>query len=137
MGAPDYMVELEEELVEMLRSFRALNRFKKATLMLMVSMLSEDQTKKCRQAFVWLDEDADGMLSHADLQFRLGDEAEDCEDVFSEGDMYYTEFLAATFDRSHIDSKICKAAFAVFDQDGNAQITAEELSRPESMLGYL
>merc|ERR1712085_53269 len=77
------------------------------------------------------------MLSHADLQFRLGDEAEDCEDVFSEGDMYYTEFLAATFDRSHIDSKICKAAFAVFDQDGNAQITAEELSRPESMLGYL
>jgi len=131
-------VEFDDDLVDKLRGFRTLNKFKKAALHLIVSMLSEGQTEKSRSLFVWLDLDCDGLVSMADLTGRLGEDiADDLEDIFKEGDIYYTEFLAATFERGHINQSICKAAFSVFDQDNSKTITKDELAAENSLLGHL
>merc|ERR1711862_223203 len=44
------------------------------------------------------------------------------------GAVEYTEFLAATLDRKlYSDEDVCRAAFRVFDRDGDGQIGPSEL----------
>eukprot|EP00927_Polykrikos_kofoidii_P083656 TRINITY_DN8618_c0_g1_i1.p1 TRINITY_DN8618_c0_g1~~TRINITY_DN8618_c0_g1_i1.p1 ORF type:complete len:1007 (+),score=193.25 TRINITY_DN8618_c0_g1_i1:113-3133(+) len=127
-------LKLQQDLVERLCSFRGLNRFKKAALQLTVSLLNEKQVGELCEAFMRLDKDGDGLLDISELADRL-DNKEQLKQIFlsdnNDGslvDYSYTEFLAATFDRDrHIQKDVCKAAYSVFDQDGDGEITISEL----------
>jgi calcium-dependent protein kinase len=144
-------VLLEPTLLKNLQGFRSLNKFKRAALQVIVSLLDEDQTRQSREAFIWLDENGDGVLSitevkeklkhvastqEVDAMFRsLGQDNKDTDPsllVFT-----YTEFLAATFDRSAFCHRnVCRAAFNIMDTDGNGSISSQEL-RDGQVLGSL
>jgi len=141
-----------------LRGFRKLNKFKRVSLALIVSMLADKNISAGRHMFTLLDVDGDGLVTVAELRQALemmdGNElaAQEAKDIFSDkvkhenaklerlrrrssfgSDCHlppftYTEFLAATFDRSkHTTDAVCKAAFLFFDKDGSGQLDKSEL----------
>eukprot|EP00747_Dinoflagellata_sp_TGD_P218181 gnl/TRDRNA2_/TRDRNA2_90473_c1_seq1.p1 gnl/TRDRNA2_/TRDRNA2_90473_c1~~gnl/TRDRNA2_/TRDRNA2_90473_c1_seq1.p1 ORF type:complete len:328 (-),score=73.60 gnl/TRDRNA2_/TRDRNA2_90473_c1_seq1:47-940(-) len=61
---------LQENLVRNLRSFRSQNKFKRAALCLIVSLLSEEQIREPRETFITLDVNGDGMFSLEELRQR-------------------------------------------------------------------
>eukprot|EP00927_Polykrikos_kofoidii_P008326 TRINITY_DN13455_c0_g1_i1.p1 TRINITY_DN13455_c0_g1~~TRINITY_DN13455_c0_g1_i1.p1 ORF type:complete len:932 (-),score=187.23 TRINITY_DN13455_c0_g1_i1:327-3122(-) len=138
-------VHLQRDLIERLLSFRGLNRFKKAALQLIVSLLNEKQTGELCEAFMALDIDGDGFLDVNELADRLQlDNKEEIRQIFMADaedstlvDYSFTEFLAATFDRDrYLRKDVCKVAYSVFDQDGDGDITISELLNGR-MLGNL
>jgi calcium-dependent protein kinase len=88
-----------------------------------------------------MDADEDGRLSPAELREGLGrsglvlSEQELLEilegvDVNGNGTIEYTEFLAATVDRSRCwEEGVCRHAFEVFDWDGDGRISRQDLAR--------
>jgi len=144
--------QLQPGLVENLRGFRKQNKFKRAALHLIASLLSEDHLQASNQAFMYLDSDGDGRLSFAELQEGLDRDAlhegdAQLNDVFYEPggedghptyhDYTYTEFIAATFDRKTAVTKdICRVAFNFFDRNKDESITSSELSTG-GLLGHL
>mmetsp|Transcript_55351 Transcript_55351/g.172090 ORF Transcript_55351/g.172090 Transcript_55351/m.172090 type:complete len:431 (+) Transcript_55351:1-1293(+) len=135
----------EAKIVQGLQGFRSLNRFKRAALQVIASLLAEDQIRASREAFITLDADADGLISLSDLQGRL--RTAELEEAARGGNgraqsllqfldgaagpwkaCTYTEFLAATFDRStYCTRPVCIAAFNVFDTNKNGLISKQEL----------
>lgn len=64
-----------------------------------------------------------GQNKRPELQKQASFQADKAFPAFS-----YTEFLAATFDRSrHCTEPVCKAAFRCFDKDGSGQLEPSEL----------
>jgi calcium-dependent protein kinase len=132
-------VNLQGHLVSNLKNFRCQNKLKKAALHIIAGQMSESQIKGLRETFEALDVNGDGLLtmdelqagiSNANLQLSGHDLAAIMEGVDSDGSglIDYTEFLAATLDRkSYLQEDVCWTAFSVFDQNGDGQITLEEL----------
>ncbi|CAK0881917.1 unnamed protein product, partial [Prorocentrum cordatum] len=135
-------VLLEPTLLKNLRGFRSLNKFKRAALQVIVSLLDEAHIGRCREAFIWLDENGDGVLSINEVKDKLKQlgSTQDVEAMFKTADQdkndsdselqdfTYTEFLAATFDRSaSCNRNVCWAAFNIMDIDGNGSISSQEL----------
>mmetsp|Transcript_27208 Transcript_27208/g.51296 ORF Transcript_27208/g.51296 Transcript_27208/m.51296 type:complete len:801 (+) Transcript_27208:119-2521(+) len=129
-----------------LRIFRAQNKFKKAALCLIASLLSKEQLIAAHDAFCALDTDGDGIVSVAEIRDRLRKDSQQtlipgvdrilrdmdraCKNHFD--DCTYTEFLAANLDRErYIKEAVCRAAFSVFDQDCDGFITKTELTAGE------
>lgn len=151
-------IQLNMKLFENLCSFQALNKFKKAALRVIVSLLPESQVRGPRDIFMLVDSGSwDGVsVEHLrqclkQLVQGLGYEQLSREskkrfkalrkafDIAFEGveSITYTEFLAATFNRKvYVKEPVCKAAFAVFDKDGDGGITRAELSDGK-LLGQL
>lgn len=129
-----------------LRIFRAQNKFKKAALCLIASLLSMEQLIAAHDAFCALDTDGDGIVSVAEIRDRLRKDSQQtlipgvdrilrdmdraCKNHFE--DCTYTEFLAANLDRErYIQEGVLRAAFSVFDQDCDGFITKSELTAGE------
>jgi len=147
-------VPVEAQIVLNVEGFRSLNRFKRAALQVIASLLSEEQTRAPREAFVALDVNGDGLISLSDLQERFqtpklwqeveqgSSEARELLKVMdiSEGTWRactYTEFVAATFDRrTYCTKNVCFAAFNIFDINGDGKVSRKELSKG-SILGDL
>lgn len=55
-------------------------------------------------------------------------------DVNGDGQVTYSEFLAATLDPETIDIEQLNKAFRLLDDDGNGFITADELRKVNSLL---
>lgn len=144
--------QLQPGIVQNLRGFRKQNKFKRAALHLIASLLGEESLQASHQTFMYLDADGDGKLSLAELQEGLdrdplleGDAQ--LHDIFHESDAEvssgtfydytYTEFIAATFDRRKAVTKdVCRAAFNFFDRNKDGTITSLELSTG-GLLGHL
>lgn len=143
-------------LLEDLRSFRALNKFKRAVICTAVSMLPEQEIAESRNIFMSLDADGDGMVSAQDLK-KAGSLAVGFEDqvlssyqvrqacgvtdkfesFVSTRAFGYTEFLAATIDPDvYLDNKVLQATFSCFDRDADGDISLSELSNGH-LLGAL
>mmetsp|Transcript_6496 Transcript_6496/g.15843 ORF Transcript_6496/g.15843 Transcript_6496/m.15843 type:complete len:701 (-) Transcript_6496:20-2122(-) len=63
--------ELREEVISSLRGYQQLNRFKKASLNVVASLLTEEQIWPARQAFMDIDADGDGYVSTAELREKM------------------------------------------------------------------
>eukprot|EP00933_Yihiella_yeosuensis_P071794 TRINITY_DN80028_c0_g1_i1.p1 TRINITY_DN80028_c0_g1~~TRINITY_DN80028_c0_g1_i1.p1 ORF type:complete len:566 (+),score=134.61 TRINITY_DN80028_c0_g1_i1:90-1787(+) len=134
-------VSLQGSLVRNLKNFRSQNKLKKAALHIIAGQLSEAQIKGLRDTFRALDTNGDGLLTVDELQVGIEkaelshmkvDLMSIMEGVDSDGSglIDYTEFLAATLDRkSYLQEDVCWTAFSVFDQNGDGQITLEELKK--------
>merc|ERR1719408_259647 len=122
-----------------LKSFRAMNTLKRATLTGIAQQLNEESIRDLKEMFTSLDTDGDGTLTVDEMREgikRMGVEVPAnlqsiMEHIDSDGSgvIDYTEFLAATLDRKqYIQEDVCWAAFRVFDLDGNGKITKDELA---------
>lgn len=145
-------MKLPRKIIDDLRKFRSRNRFKRAALQVVASMLPEEDIKDQRQVFIQLDRDGDGFFTYEELHDALRrmvfapassdllatqpSQTEDCgfkaEDGFT-----YTEFLAATLDtKKALTTGLCQAAFASFDKNKDGAISISELASGK-MLGQL
>merc|ERR1719203_1717822 len=110
-------IPIKPGLVRNLVNFQALNKFKRASLNTMVSMLPEWHIRTLRAIFISMDSNCDGTLSLGELRERMAKSAYiDAEKMDMEmpihcnRDFTYTEFLAATFDRRRfLTDRICRA----------------------------
>jgi len=134
-------VSLQSSFVDNLRGFRQTNKLKKAALHIIAGQLDDKQIKALRDIFQQLDDNGDGLLTAAEMKEGLAksglkeippDLQQIMNDIDSDGSgsIDYTEFLAATLDKkTYLQEDMCWAAFRVFDQNGDGQITLEELKQ--------
>jgi len=133
-------------------NFKEQSRFIRASFCLIASLLSPEQLSLPDLAFRVLDKDGDGIVTPADLKgelnLRLAEPQisqrdkvatkktlNEVEAKVGDRQYTYTEFLAASFDRSkYLQDAVCKAAFSAFDQDNDGTLTLEELASG-SLLG--
>lgn len=144
-------IVIPSSIFDALQIFRSQNKFKRSALCLIASLLSKEQIKEAHEAFRALDKDGDGIVSVSEIRDRLRKDSatksipgvsrilramdKACKDDFE--DVTYTEFIAANLDRDrYITEDVCRAAFSVFDQDGDGFITKDELLSGE-MFGQM
>jgi len=137
--------EMRIDVIEQLKSFRTLNRFKQAALRVLASILSEEETSEARKIFLSLDLDGDGMLSMEEFRMRIeADPAlvrnysgDAVENIFNERDdgkhlrknFSYMEFLAATFDREKsLTEGQLRVTFDCFDLNNDGVLIISELA---------
>lgn len=132
------------DILEGMRNFKRMNRFKKAASYLVARNLPESsQLRKMRQAFEALDRNGDGMLNMEELKSGVGENAicsKLIEEVFTAldkdhaGQVEWTEFLAAVADQKLLGSSqllftesACWEAFRVLDSDSDSKLSVEEI----------
>lgn len=124
-----------------LRSFRAEQKLKQATLVYMANILmTKEETEKMEEIFTKMDLNNDGMLSKEEISlgyeeyFGMPIDDEELDKIFAaidsdgNGTIDYSEFLMATMNEQQLLSKEkLKAAFKMFDKDGSGTISKEEI----------
>jgi len=132
---------LEQGLVDRLRAFRLRNKFVKAALHIIAAQLDESRICGLRDAFVSLDTNNDGLLTHSELKRGLQqagirlpgpdlEEIMDGVDVDGSGAIDYTEFLAASLEKAqYIQEDVCWNAFSLFDLNRDGNISPRELKK--------
>ena len=124
-----------------LKNFREKSQFSTAVVTFVANyMMNDDELKSLKKLFFELDEKGKGVITKEDL-FRGMDECfdhkitkEEVEQIFSNidydnnGTISFDEFLKAAIDKKKIltEEKL-KAAFALFDMNGDGDIEAKEL----------
>merc|ERR1712032_1044679 len=113
--------------------------------------LHDRDIRASRKLFASLDKNGDGLLSVVELRKRLKrcrnletqlgtmrDMFRDCESDHDHLRPFtFTEFLAATFAREHcLDDSLCRAAFRMFDKNGEGKISVADLASGK-LLGNL
>eukprot|EP00929_Paragymnodinium_shiwhaense_P015562 TRINITY_DN123673_c0_g1_i1.p1 TRINITY_DN123673_c0_g1~~TRINITY_DN123673_c0_g1_i1.p1 ORF type:complete len:735 (-),score=223.05 TRINITY_DN123673_c0_g1_i1:210-2414(-) len=152
---PIRQIDIPSDILDNLRTYRDLNKLKRASLTVLASMLPEAQIKTSKEIFLSCDVDGDGTVSVDELRSRLTAQRERQKEEkkkdsaldralakveandSSLSDFTFTEFLAATIDRKTLNSeKILKAAFSSFDKNGDGNISMTELAGGR-LLGHL
>jgi len=133
-------VKLPETMIQNLKAFRKVDRFKKAALHVVAQHLNTAQIEKLMEVFIKLDVNEDGQLTQQEIMDGIkglgGRLPSDFMEVLmgvdtdGSGVIDYTEFLAASIDRKlYCQERSCWEAFCIFDLDGDGTIAIDELSK--------
>jgi len=126
------------EVVGNLENFSRANKLKRTALHLVARQTDDVKLERLRAVFMHIDTNRDGTLTLKELNeglvsagvadaSALPDLAKKIDTDHS-GSIDYTEFLAATLDRSLASQEAaCWAAFRVFDKNDDQKISKEEL----------
>merc|ERR1711920_813058 len=93
-----------------------------------------------RELFLAIDENGDGMLSMEELSHGVEKAGVNLDkdmqrlikdlDADGSGNIDYSEFIAAAVDmKTACQEDKCRAAFAIFDKDGDGKISMTELKQ--------
>lgn len=137
-----------KDLTPTLTSFVAFHRsakLRRAALAALATQLTSWQLRDLREQFLLVDANGDGRISKEDLTMSIalsspGGAAEDVrswveaifDSVFLEGDRHieYTEWLAAVLQQGQcVSEEAVRAAFRIFDTDGDGYICQGELGQ--------
>jgi len=132
--------QLAPELATNIRSYSKASSLKKAALIAIAQQLPQDIESGLRETFLLMDKDGTGTLpldevsrgisaagvSQADLE-----QLKSQMDVNRDGQMSYTEFLAACMDQKKLQESddLCWRAFKAFDLDNDGAIKLSEVRR--------
>lgn len=121
-----------------LLNFNKAQRFRKAVLLCVASQCDEQDISRLRSYFMKIDQDGKGFISYQDLtvilqQFsaELGDNIQNIIssiDINKNGTIDYTEFLAATLDKTiYLQQERLENAFRLFDKNNTGMISICDL----------
>ena len=118
-----------------LLQFKQARKLQQSVLLCIASQCTEHEISDLKSKFEQLDTNGDGMLTFAELHEGLSSlpiaelrEIWASVDIDQSGFIDYSEFLAATMDRSvYLQEKKLWEAFVTFDKDGSGKISAQEL----------
>ncbi|XP_055814379.1 calcium-dependent protein kinase 17-like isoform X2 [Solanum dulcamara] len=137
--APD--TPLDNAVLNKLKNFRAMNKFKKVALRVIAGCLSEEEIMGLKQMFRGIDTDNSGTITLEELKQGLakqGNKLSDYEikqlmesaDADGNGTIDYEEFITATMQMNKMDrEEHLYKAFQYFDKDSSGYITMEELEQ--------
>ncbi|KAJ6802806.1 putative calcium-dependent protein kinase 34 [Iris pallida] len=137
--APD--TPLDNAVLNRLKQFRAMNKFKKAALRVIAGCLSEEEIKGLKEMFKSMDSDNSGTITLEELKQGLckqGTKLSEFElkqlmeaaDADGDGTIDYEEFITATMHLNRMDrEEHLYTAFQYFDKDNSGFITKEELEQ--------
>lgn len=132
---------IDQSTIKQMKTFVAHSRLKKVALQIIARQVPDDTIQKMRDLFISLDEDGSGSLTmdEMDEAFAALDISEGIRlemrqvmqviDVDGNGSIKYTEFIAATMKKQdYMKEEVCRAAFHVFDVNGDGAICLKDLA---------
>ncbi|XP_074331802.1 calcium-dependent protein kinase 17-like [Apium graveolens] len=135
--APD--TPLDNAVIDRLKQFRAMNKFKKVALRIIAGCLSEEEIVGLKQMFKGMDSDNSGTITLDELKQGLAKQGTsltnlevkqlmEAADADGNGTIDYDEFITATMHLNRMDKEEhLYTAFQYFDTDNSGYITIEEL----------
>ena len=130
---------ISDDVINRLRSFKGVSKFKRAAMNIMVKMASENEVKELSAQFQAIDEDGTGMILASELaevlkKKQLSMSTKEIQEMIQEVDYHgngkinYSEFLSATINvRTFMTEQKMQAIFQQFDTDNSGQITKENI----------
>jgi len=121
-----------------MKNFTGGSKLKKLALTVIASQIKESEIEEMKNTFMLLDKNKDGTLTLVEMEeafakhkVDIGDrETLQKLDTDGSGTIDYTEFIAATIDKSkYLKEEVLWAAFRTFDEDGDGTITKEEVNK--------
>jgi len=108
-------------------------------LQIIARQVSDDMIEQLRNMFLSIDEDNSGTLTVEEIgaalvKLEVDDKVRmEMQRIMSElgsgGNINYTEFIAATITKQYyLREEVCRAAFQIFDVDGDGFISHQDLS---------
>lgn len=137
--APD--TPLDNAVLDRLKQFRAMNKFKKVALRVIAGCLSEEEIMGLKQMFKGMDTDNSGTITLEELKHGLAKQGTklseyevkqlmEAADADGNGTIDYEEFITATMHLNRMDrEEHLYTAFQYFDKDNSGYITIEELEQ--------
>ncbi|XP_022995040.1 calcium-dependent protein kinase 34-like [Cucurbita maxima] len=137
--APD--TPLNNAVLNRLKQFRAMNKFKKVALRVIAGCLSEEEIMGLKQMFKNIDIDNSGTITLEELKQGLAKQGTklseyevkqlmEAADADGNGTIDYDEFITATMHLNRMDrEEHLYTAFQYFDKDNSGYITTEELEQ--------
>ncbi|XP_019155393.1 PREDICTED: calcium-dependent protein kinase 17-like [Ipomoea nil] len=137
--APD--TPLDNAVLDRLKQFRAMNKFKKVALRVIAGCLSEEEIMGLKQMFKGMDTDENGTITLEELKHGLAKQGTklseyevkqlmEAADADGNGTIDYEEFITATMHLNKMDrEEHLYVAFQYFDKDNSGYITIEELEQ--------
>ncbi|CAE7501391.1 CPK3, partial [Symbiodinium sp. KB8] len=139
--APVLRAPLKQKYFENMRKYCSFNKFKQASLQIIVSQLEPEILKPLTDTFMWLDSSGEGHIDADEIEAgmkRAGwtevEMPEDLHDMVSgldadgSGEIGLGEFVASVLDlQVYAREEVCWAVFRIYDQDGDGQIGVTDL----------
>ncbi|KAK4492336.1 hypothetical protein RD792_003140 [Penstemon davidsonii] len=137
--APD--TPLDNAVLDRLKQFRAMNKFKKVALRVIAGCLSEEEIMGLKEMFKGMDTDNSGTITLEELKQGLSKQGTklseyevkqlmEAADADGNGTIDYEEFITATMHLNRMDrEEHLYTAFQYFDKDNSGYITIEELEQ--------
>lgn len=137
-GAVAATTQLDETVIDKLRSFAKAPRLKKVAQLFMAHLAEHDaELLAARHNFRTLDQSGDGEITREELEAGLLaagiDPPTDMAEIFDgccahpAGKLHFVEFLACTMPESLIDERLCHEAFSLLDPESKGRLAAEDL----------
>ncbi|KJP89697.1 CAMK/CDPK protein kinase [Plasmodium fragile] len=130
--------KMDIHVLENFKNYALMLRFQKLAMTIIAQQSNDYDVQQLKAAFLHLDEEGKGNITKGQLRKGLEksnlmlppnfDLLLDQIDSDGNGNIEYTEFLAAAIDRRQLSKKLIYCAFRVFDVDNDGEITTAELA---------